>query len=180
VAGLVGAEVELDGGVKPLFPQSSDVGGIGGGAGTPPRRTIFGRGNDLIGDGGEAEGFGGGDSTLDGKLFGGHRRLLFGGLGRDTRYGDTRYKIWSGTATEVSAVSFFHYIIIFREKQDFPTNYPRPSLTKIPLFFPHPQNLLHMGNEIRGIVCVAGLAPDKRSFKRGFQKEDFGNEQKME
>jgi hypothetical protein len=111
---------------------------------------------------------------------GGIEGSFSGDLGRDTRYGDTRYKIWSGTATEVSAVPFVHYIIIFRIKQDFPTNYPRPSLTKIPLFFPRPQNLLHMGDEIRGIVCVAGLAPDKRSFKRGFQKEDFGNEQKME
>jgi hypothetical protein len=67
------------------------VGGIGGGAGTPPRRTVFGGGNDLIGDGGEAESLGGGDGTLGGKLFGGHRRLLFGGFGE--RYKIRRYEI---------------------------------------------------------------------------------------
>jgi hypothetical protein len=75
---------------------------------------------------------------------------------------------------------FFPLYHNFPNKTRFPNKLSPSEPHEIPLFFPRPQNLLHMGDEIRGIVCVAGLAPDKRSFKRGFQKEDFGNEQKME
>ena len=74
VAGLVGAEVELNGGVKPLFPQGADMGGVGGGC--MLAHAVAGREQDLVGDGLEAQCLGGGHGALGGDRSTSHNGLL--------------------------------------------------------------------------------------------------------
>ena len=62
MTGLVGAKVELEGGVKPLFPQRTDTGSIRGGG--MLSHTVARREQNLVGDGLKAQRLGGGHGAL--------------------------------------------------------------------------------------------------------------------